>query len=92
MRRANLANGRLESASPAAPTSTALTRPPRRASRSPYRRRRPIGGPIAPDGAYERHVSSVLFVTPTRTLGLELVAVADADADLCSVDGMAVPS
>jgi len=51
-----------------------------------------LGGPSAPDGEFARSVSSVLFVTPTRTLSLHVAVVADSVADRCSFDGVAVPS
>jgi hypothetical protein len=51
-----------------------------------------LGGPTAPDGEFARSVADVLFITPTRTVNLNVAAVADAAADRCSFNGVAVPS
>lgn len=52
----------------------------------------PAGGPSAPDGEFVREVSSVMFIAPTRALGVHAALVADGAADRCSLNGVAVPS
>jgi hypothetical protein len=51
-----------------------------------------VGGTSAPDGEFQRAFSSLLFVTPTRTISLEVGALSDGAADRCSVNGVAVPA
>jgi hypothetical protein len=52
-----------------------------------------LGAPVvAADGEFFRSVSNVLFVAPTRTVNIHLVAAADGVADRCSFNGVAVPA
>jgi hypothetical protein len=46
----------------------------------------------APDGEFFRVFANVLFITPTRTLSLDVAVLADGAADRCSFNGVAVPA
>jgi hypothetical protein len=52
----------------------------------------PSPGDPAPDGEFVREFISVLLVTPARTLSLQASLIADAAADRCSFNGVAVPA
>ena len=52
----------------------------------------PLGGPGTADGQFSRSVASVLFVTPARTVSVDVAAIVDGVADRCSFNGLAVPS
>jgi hypothetical protein len=52
----------------------------------------PSPGDPAPDGEYVREFIGVLFVLPTRTLSLQASSIADAAADRCAFNGVAVPA
>jgi hypothetical protein len=52
----------------------------------------PLGGPGTADGQFARAVASVLFVTPSRTVSVQVAAIADGVADRCTFNGLAVPS
>jgi hypothetical protein len=52
-----------------------------------------LGNPAgAPDGEFFRVFADLLFVTGTKTLSLSVSVFADAIADRCSLNGVAVPS
>jgi hypothetical protein len=52
----------------------------------------PVGGPSSPDGEFVREFARVLFVTPARTVSLDVSLIADGIADRCSFNGVAVPA
>jgi len=52
-----------------------------------------LGGPLGvPDGQFGRAFSNILFITPTRTLSLDVAVLVDGTGDRCSFNGVAVPS
>jgi hypothetical protein len=51
-----------------------------------------VGGVSASDGQFTRAFASVLFVTRTRTLSLQVFSFADGASDQCSWNGVAVPA
>jgi hypothetical protein len=51
-----------------------------------------LGTVPAGDGTYFRVVVNVLLVSPTRTVSVDLVEMADGINDRCSFNGVAVPS
>ena len=52
----------------------------------------PLGGPGTADGQFSRSIASVLFVTPARTVSVDVAAIVDGVADRCSFNRLAVPS